>query len=144
MADPQDAGRQCVAIAPLFMVRDVVASAAYYGDVLGFAHEGLWGEPPSFCMPMRDEMTIMLKQADDPGRIRPNGAGGCEWDAYVWVRDADALFAEVSAKGARIVYGLVDQAEYGNREFAVADLDGYVIAFGHNIAAKARRAAGAS
>jgi hypothetical protein len=33
----------------------------------------------------------------------------------------------------------MDQEEYGNREFAVRDPDGYVIAFGHNIAAKAAR-----
>ena len=131
--------RQCVAIAPLFFVTDVVAASAYYRDVLGFGFDLLWGEPPCFCMPTRDEMTIMLKQTGDSDRIRPNGANGGEWDAYVWVRDADALFAEVSGRGAQIAYAPVDQHEYGNREFAVRDLDGYTIAFGHNIAAKQAR-----
>ena len=122
----------------MFFVADVVAASAYYRDVLGFDYDMLWGEPPSFCMPMRDEMTVMLKQMDDPARIRPNSAGG-EWDAYVWVRDADALFAEVSSRGARVVYEPVDQEDYGNREFGVYDLDGYLIAFGHDIAAQRER-----
>ena len=83
-------------------------------------------------MPQRDGVLVMLSQTSDVSAIRPNAKarGDDSWDAYVWVDDADALFAEVSARGARIAYPVCLQEEYGNREFAALDLDGYLIAFG--------------
>ena len=41
------------------------------------------------------------------------------------VKDADALYAELAPRGAIIAYEPVLQEEYGNRGFAVRDLDGY-------------------
>jgi uncharacterized glyoxalase superfamily protein PhnB len=141
MADHDPADRALLGIAPLFFVADVTKAAAYYRDVLGFTFDKIWGEQPHFCMPNRDGLTVMLSEVDDKTRIQPNGSDGYSWDAYVWVRDADALFAAFSANGATIVYAPEDRDYYGNREFAVRDLDGYVIAFAHSIAAKANREA---
>ena len=119
-------------IAPCFLVRDVVAAAEYYRDALGFTIRRYFGDPPAFCMPERDGVIVMLSRAEDASLVRPNAKarGDDSWDAYVWVEDADALFAEVSRRGARIAYPVCLQEEYGNREFAVTDLDGYRIAFG--------------
>ena len=77
-------------------------------------------------------LTIMLSQARDASMIRPNAKarGDESWDAYVWVKDADALYAEVKPRGAIIAYEPALQEEYGNREFGVLDLDGYLLAFG--------------
>jgi hypothetical protein len=136
-----DAGdRQLRAIAPFFLVADVVRPAAWCCDGLGFTVEPLWGgDPPCFAVPHRDGMTVMLSQAKDKARIQPNGGeDGKSWDAYVWVRDADLLFAGFNAKGVDVVYPPVDRDCNGNREFAVRDPDGYVIAFAHGIAAKAQ------
>jgi len=133
---PDKSERQFEAIAPFFFVADVVKATAYYCDVLGFTYERFWGEPPHFCMPHRDDLVIMLLQVEDKSRIRPNGNDGESWDAHIWVKDADRLFEEFKQKGARIAYEPVNRTLYGNREFAVRDLDGYVIAFGHNIEAK--------
>ena len=118
----------------VFLVADVVKSAEYYRDVLGFSFERYWGEPPCFCMPHRDGLIIMLSQTGDGSIIRPNGKarGDESWDAYVWVKDADALYAEVKPRGAIITYEPRFQEEYGNREFGVRDLDGYQLAFGSN------------
>ena len=33
---------------PIFPVTDVVATVRYYREVLGFAEEWVWGEPPDF------------------------------------------------------------------------------------------------
>ena len=136
MADRTE--RQFVGIAPFFFVADVVTAAAYYRDVLGFTYERLWGKPSRFCMPYRDDLVIMLCQAEDKTLIHPNGGAEESWDAHVWVKDADRLFAEYKSKGARIVYEPLNRELYGNREFAIRDLDGYVIAFGHNIEARKR------
>jgi uncharacterized glyoxalase superfamily protein PhnB len=119
-------------IAPYFFVRDVVKAAEYYRDALGFSYPRFWGEPACFCMPKRDGVIVMLSQTADASIIRPNAAARSDdsWDAYVWVADADALFAEVKPRGAIIAYEPTLQDEYGNCEFAVRDLDGYLIAFG--------------
>ena len=132
MPDAPAIARQLFGIAPYFLVRDVVKAAEYYRDALGFTYPQFWGVPPAFCMPRRDGVTIMLSQTQDVSIIHRNAKarGDESWDAYVWVKDADALYAEIKQCGAIIAYEPVLQDEYGNREFAVRDLDGYLIAFG--------------
>jgi catechol 2,3-dioxygenase-like lactoylglutathione lyase family enzyme len=130
--------RQFLGVAPLFFVASIEPAVAYYRDVLGFTVDRIWGDPPHFCMPHRDHLTVMLSEIDDKSRIRPNGTDGCSWDAYFWVRDADSLFAEFKAKGVQAVHEPVDRPYYGNREFAIRDLDGYIIAFAHTYAPPAK------
>ena len=121
-------------VAPLFVVRDVVASTEYYVRALGFTQPPYWGDPPAFAMPSRDGVVFMLKRAEHGEPIRSNNPAAHvrhgPWDAYVWVDDARALHAEVAAAGAEVAYGPQLQDEYGNWEFAVRDRDGYLIAFG--------------
>ena len=122
-------------IAPYFHVEDLVASANYYRDKLGFHYERLWNEPPSFAMVKRGGIIIMLSLNDGPGAIRPNRTvdpEGGAWDAYVWVDDADALHEEFRAKGVRIARVPRDQ-EYGCRDFEIDDLNGYRLCFGHTL-----------
>ena len=52
-----------LAVAPVLLVRNVVESANYFRDKLGFAYDRFWGEPPNFCMVRRDGLTVMLSQA---------------------------------------------------------------------------------
>jgi|SRR5579871_1377810 len=132
---------QLVTVAPMFLVADIQRSVRYYRDVLGFAVERIWGDPPSFAMPIRDGLTVMLLEVADKSRIRPNGTDGESWDAHFWVRDADQLFRELAARNVTIAYAPLDRDYYGNREFAIYDPDRYLIAFGHDIEAKRQREA---
>jgi uncharacterized glyoxalase superfamily protein PhnB len=121
-------------IAPYFIVDDVVASADYYRDRLGFKYDRLWGDPPRFCMVWRSGIVIMLSQLERGGLMRPNRIAdpeGSAWDAYVWVDDADALIAEFRSKGVTIARDICDQP-YGCRDFDVEDLNGYRLCFGHD------------
>lgn len=120
------------AVAPDFIVDDVVATANYYRDKLGFSYERIWGEPPCFTMVMRNGAIIMLSQLEKSGAMRPNrlvDPHGGTWDAYIWVDDADALLAEFEAKGVTIARGICDQP-YECREFDIHDCNGYTICFG--------------
>ena len=126
-------------IAPYFIVDDVVATANFYRDKLGFAYDRFWGEPrPVFCIVHRSGIVIMLKQVDAGGQVRPNNRvdDDAPWDAYIWVDDADALRSEFGAKGVTIARELCDQ-EYGNRDFDVEDCNGYRLCFGHDIESRA-------
>ncbi len=123
-------------LAPVLLVADVVRAARYYDDKLGFRAPRLWGEPPTFGIARRDGLSVMLNQVAAGDRLYPNAGYDGRYDVYFWVDDADALFAELSARGADIVCAPADQS-YLMREFSVRDADGHLLAFGHDISAGA-------
>lgn len=121
-------------IAPYFLVDDVVSTANYYRDKLGFAYDRFWGDPPRFCMVWRRGVVIMLSQLAVPV-VKPNRSSdpsGDAWDAYIWVDDADTLYAEFQSAGVNIVRPICDQP-YGCRDFDVEDCNGYRFCFGADL-----------
>lgn len=121
---------QLLRSAPYFPVADVERAATHYEDIFGFKREYAGGTPPQFAIMSRDGFAIMLRRVADPSAIVPNERQGGTWDAFFWVRDAEALHAELTARGAEVVYGPIVQAEYQMKEFAVRDGHGYVLGFG--------------
>lgn len=111
----------------------MVAAAEYYRDKLGFEIRGYFFEDPAvFGMVARDGLIVQLRlmEADRGG---PNSRWHAETlDAYVWVDDADSLYAEFQQRGADIVAPPPTRV-YGMKELLVRDLDGYVICFGQDI-----------
>ncbi|MBH5318440.1 glyoxalase [Paenibacillus sp. GSMTC-2017] len=79
----------------------------------------------------RDDLKLTLHQLEDETKlIVPNHTiDGWSWDIYVFVDDADALYREYVECGAIIHYAPKDPIEYRMREFAIRDLDGYILAF---------------
>jgi predicted enzyme related to lactoylglutathione lyase len=134
MADPSSEPKRWF-VAPYFLVGDVVSSAHFYRDTLGFVFDRFWGDPPSFCMVKRGGIVIMLAEVEDKTLVRPNNLvarDGGTWDAYVWIDNADALHAELQARGAQIAREICDQP-YGCRDFDVVDCNGYRLCFGQDI-----------
>jgi len=121
-------------VAPYFIVDDVVATANFYREKLGFEYERFWGEPASFCMVCREDVVVMLKQLDKTGLMRPNrlASDDAAWDAYIWIDNADALSVEFKTKGVKIVRDVEDQ-DYGCRDFDVEDCNGYRLCFGQEL-----------
>ena len=74
----------------------------------------------------------MLQQAGKSSDASDNRKRGGVWDAYVWINDADALYAEFRENGALIEYEPCIRRDYDMKEFAVRDPDGHVIAFGQH------------
>jgi len=135
MAENNEAQTQRWRIAPYFIADDVVTTANYYRDKLGFQYERFWGEPACFCMVWRSGILIMLSQFEKTGFMRPNHTVDPErgaWDAYIWIDNADALYAEYKSKGVTISRDICDQ-EYGCRDFEVEDCNGYRLCFGQNL-----------
>ena len=122
-------------VAPYFLVDDVVTTANFYRDKLGFAYRMFWGEPPCFTIVRRNGASIMLSQATVPGAMRPNCMADPEreaWDAFVWIDNADVLYEEFGLKGVTITQPICDQ-EYGCREFTIRDCNGFMIGFGQDL-----------
>ncbi|MBA3867643.1 MAG: bleomycin resistance protein [Anaerolineae bacterium] len=119
--------------APVLLVKDVVKSAAYWRDKLGFTEQSLFGQPTNFAIIRRDSFTVMLAQVE-PEQTFVSNYHVVEkmWDVYFWVDDADAIYAEFQASGAMIDYSLYI-APHGVKEFGVQDLDDHDIAFGQVI-----------
>ena len=124
--------KQIREVSPILLVRDVLAAHEYFSSKLGFRSHRMWGDPPMFCIPERDGLSVMLNQVGAGDEFRPNASYDGRFDVYFWVHDADALFAEFTANRADIVCEPSDEA-YGMREFQVRDLDGHLLAFGHDI-----------
>ena len=124
-------------IAPYFVVDDVLATANFYRDKLGFHYQRLWGEPPCFTIVQRNGAHLMLRQLESPGQMRPNADPAdpedYTWDAYLWIDDADTLYAEFQQKGINIVRPICNQ-EYNCRDFDILDCNGYRLCFGQDLA----------
>ena len=121
-------------VAPYLIVDDIFQAAEFYRDKLGFQFDRIWGEPPQFVIVHRDAVHLMLKSVGSPGHARPNhrvNPDAC-WDAYIWVKNADALYEELRARGVKITREICD-TDYGCRDFDVEDNSGYILCFGQDL-----------
>lgn len=118
--------------APYFPVENVESTGDYYQNILGFEKEYAADAPAQFAIYSRDGLAIMFRLVADASKIIPNEAQGGTWDVFFWVDDIQSLFEELRANGATIVYGVIYQESYNMDEFAVRDLNGYVLGFGQS------------
>jgi hypothetical protein len=85
-------------IAPQFFTMDISATGAYYRDKLGFECLSTWQDPPVYAIVARDQHAIHFRFAKPP-TANPDKYADELLDAYVFIEDADALYAEYAAKG---------------------------------------------
>jgi uncharacterized glyoxalase superfamily protein PhnB len=114
----RDPLRQLRKALPQLPVDDVPAAVAYYRDVLGFRVN--YAQHDLGVMD-RDDITILLIARTQ----RHTGIGSC----YVYIRDADALHAELLGRGAN-VQGEPVSHPWGLRDFHVLDSAGNQVWFG--------------
>lgn len=137
-----------VRLIPELTVRDWRASLAFYSTVLGFNCLYL-REEDGFAMLDRDGARIMIDQTG----IGRDFDGGLDAVPHPWgrgvnlqivVKDVLALWRSVTNAGVKVVLPLeerwyrVDGGEAGNRQFVVADPDGYLLRFYEDMGARER------
>ena len=107
---------------PILCVADLEASLRYYEAQLGFDIQWRSGTVASV---QRDRAAIMLSQRDQghPGT----------W-LWIAVSDADAIYAELQARGARLRHAPANYP-WGSRECQIMDLDDHVLRFGSDLRA---------
>ena len=118
-------------IAPLFFTMDIPATLAYYKEKLGFECLGTWQDPPVYAIVARDQQVIHFRCAEPP-QANPNKYRDELLDAYLFVEDADALYAEYAAQSVEFTRGVANMP-WHSREFVVKDCDGRLLAFGANL-----------
>jgi uncharacterized glyoxalase superfamily protein PhnB len=115
-------------IAPQFFTTDMAATLAYYREKLGFDCVGSWLDPPVYAIVSRNDHRVHFRLADPP-TPNPDKYADELLDAYLFVQDADALYAEYAARGVEFTRDLGD-TPWNAREFVVKDCDGRLLAFG--------------
>ncbi len=118
-------------VMPVLIVDDLVKTAHYYRETLGFHIDFIWESPSGFASLSRDDISINLKQSNPTGKGRSNKRGNGV-DIYFCVNDLDQLLEELRAKNAHIVMEPTNQI-YGVRELNVEDCDGYILCFGEEL-----------
>ena len=103
---------------PELPVSDLAKAVAYYQDVLGFRVNYA---DQNIGVMFRDDGTLLLMPRDR----EHSGIGSF----YAYIRDADALHAELVAKGATVLGAPVSKP-WGLRDFSVLDLEGNRLTFG--------------
>ena len=117
-------------IAPHLIVSDVVTSAEFYRDSLGFDFNQFWGEPPNFVILFRGSVQLMLSQ-DETNAPQPLQNG--RFDAYIWLNQGiDELFDEYKQKKVEIVEPL-ETTFFQMQQFLIKDNSGYVLCFGQEV-----------
>jgi len=114
--------RQLRQLSPIFPVRDMTAALAHYA-ALGFDTFPYAGQD-DYGFANREGLGLHL--AGDPGHDPAHGHAA----AYLYVRDADALYAEWTRPGIGGQTRPVGPTPYDLREGAHIDPDGNLIRFG--------------
>lgn len=115
------------------MVESVDKAIAFYEGVLGFSimasapgkNEGL-----QFAILSKDKLMLMLQEKSnliEEYSILHTDVVHPSVTLYIMVDNFDALYAEIQGKYP--IYTEIHTSFYGAKEFAITDLDGYVLTF---------------
>lgn len=104
-------------------VSDIQTAVEFYTNKLGFSVAFTYGDPPTFAGLNLGKVQMFLQQGEPSPK-------GCQ--VYFVVGDADELYEFHRSNGVEIAAPL-DDRDYGLRDYAVRDLHGYHLSFGHHL-----------
>lgn len=116
---------------PVFLVDDVNATASWYREHLGFETAGIF--PPTgaagWASLQRDGAEIMLQRLKGYRKesVYERRQGGV-WDAYIRLTGVAKFYESVN--GQPFVIKTLEREPYGDWDFEIRDLNGYVLVFG--------------
>jgi uncharacterized glyoxalase superfamily protein PhnB len=113
-------------LTPTLYTRDIRGSVEFYVTALGFEHDGPDATGVAFVR--RDGVEIMFSW---PNARLPFDTPVLTGSLYIRCDDVDAAWEKV--KGAARVCYPVEDFDYGMREFAIFDNNGYLLQFGQEI-----------
>jgi len=114
-------------VRPMFYTADFEGTLAFYTDVLGFKLEVQLDEN-GWADLSRDTIEVMIAK---PNEHMPFYKAMFTGSIYFNVEDVDALWAELKDK-TNVCYP-IETFDYGMREFAIFDNNGYLLQFGQPV-----------
>lgn len=115
---------QFTALRPVFWTENLDETITFYMNVLGFTlmdRNDDW----QWASLRKDEIYIMLSQ---PNEHENNASIGFSGSFYFNVNKVDDLWEDLKTK-AKVCYE-IESFEWGMREFAIYDNNGYILQFG--------------
>lgn len=116
-------------IAPQFVVPDVVRTAEWYRDNLGFEILGYFLDPPVYSIVGRELVEIHFGRGDSDATVNNESIRCGSMEAYVFVNDVRGLYEEFVSRGVDVPYPPVTRI-YERTEIEITDLDGHKLVFG--------------
>lgn len=104
-------------------VPDAKVAARWWVDVMGFE---IYQEPGGWGFVRRGACSLLLGSC--PDAIHPRDLGDHQYFAYIEIDSVDAYHAEISARGADVLFPPMDQT-WGVREMGVRTPDGHRMMF---------------
>lgn len=117
------------ALTPLLRTWDLPGSVAFYTEILGFRCDS-FSDERGWAALRRDDVRLMLAR---PNQHENHVAPGFTGSLYFRTDDADGLWQLLKDK-ARVCYS-IESFDYGMREFAIYDNNGYLLQFGQPVLA---------
>src|SRR6476659_2587619 len=114
---------ECEQIHAVLAAGDILAAVDFYTTKLGFKLGFTWGDPATFAGVNLGKVQMFLQK----GTPDPKGCS-----VTFLVGDADQLYEFHRANGVEVAEEIADR-EYGIRDYAVRDLNGYHLSFGHHL-----------
>lgn len=114
-------------LTPMLWTEDLPATISFYKTILGFTlheHNEDWG----WASMGKDSVGIMFAKPNEHTPVEKMNFSG---SFYFTVEDVDVLWEEL--KNKTNVFYPIDNFEYGMREFAIKDNNGYILQFGKEI-----------
>jgi len=113
-------------ISPILPAADVLETIRWYERKLGFRRSFLYTQPP-YAVVARDGVEIHFTHFKiDPG----NNHAAC----YLRVKDIESLYETCRAQGLVHPKAPLQVKPWGQKEFAVVDLNGNLLRFGETVA----------
>jgi len=119
------------ALTPMLRTPDLRGTIAFYTDILGFTCENVsddWGWAALRSGPVEIMLSGLNAHEGDL-------ATGFTGSFYLRTDDVDGLWRRLKDR-ARVCYPIED-FEYGMREFAIYDNNGYLLQFGQEVSGEA-------
>ncbi len=110
----------------ILAVADVAATIKFYKEKLGFTKDWVWDDPPTHGGVQWGEVDLMFHlNAELAKHVEGH-------QHYFFVKGVDDLYARHQQNGVSIIATL-ERKPWGQREYAVKDLNGYHLRFGDNV-----------
>ena len=115
------------ALTPVLWTTQLHETIEFYTTILGFTLEEL-NQERGLCNLTKDKISIMFAV---PNQKIPFDGAKFTGSLYIIIEEVDTLWAKLQDK-ATIFYP-IENFEYGMREFAIIDNNGYILQFGKEI-----------
>lgn len=115
-------------LTPMLWTSDLAATIEFYRSVLGF-DLGEYNEDWGWCSMNKDGVELMFAK---PNEHTPYTGPVFTGSFYLYTEDVEELWEKL--KATPYIYYPIESFEYGMKEFAIKDNNGYILQFGREIA----------